>query len=744
MAGKERLQEYADIAGHIIVTIDKNKKVTFINKKGSEILGYKKKEIIGKNWFENFLSREVKDEVEEVFKKLMRGKVKEVEYFENPILTKSGKKRIILWHNSILKNKEGKITGTLSSGIDITRYKRVKEALRRSEDKFRLMIQEVKDYAIFMLDAEGIISSWNEGARRIKGYNQEEIIGKHFSCFYTKEDVRKGEPDRHLKIALAEGRFEDEGWRVRKDGSRFFARIVITPLKDENDKLIGFTKITQDITDRKQTEEKLRESEEKYRTLVEKASDGICIIQDGKLVYLNNRAAKIWGGTVEELIGKSFTDYVSPNELPKMIKRYKKRIKGERVPERYELTLKRIDGRKLYLEVNGNRVTYKGKPAVLAIIRDITERKKAEEKIKKLYSLQKVIREINQVLIRIEDKFELFQKICEILLEIEDFKFCCLGFFQKETSKLKLVAYAGGEGDCLSSAQAEKIAMIIKEKEAPVIINDIEKDPSYSLWGEEVLKRGYKSSIIFPLFHYGEIIGVLGIFSSKKDVFRDEEVEFLKEATQDIVIGIKSLDLEKQLREKIEELNKTTEGIIYTVAKIVETKDPYTSGHQKKVAKLASAIAEEMNLPQKQIKGIYMAATIHDIGKIYVPAEILSKPGKLTKLEFYMIKTHSEYGYNMLKEVDFPWPVALTVLQHHERVDGSGYPLGLFGKDIILEAKILAVADVVEAISSYRPYRAALGLEEALEEIEKNKGKLYDPEIVNVCVRLFKEKGFEF
>ena len=139
-----------------------------------------------------------------------------------------------------------------------------------------------------------------------------------------------------------------------------------------------------------------------------------------------------------------------------------------------------------------------------------------------------------------------------------------------------------------------------------------------------------------------------------------------------------------------------------------------------------------------------MTGTIHDIGKIYVPTEILTKPGRLAKIEFEMIKTHPEHGYNMLKDVEFPWPVALTILQHHERMDGSGYPQGLKGEDILLEARILGVADVVEAMSSHRPYRPALGIERALEEISHNKGKLYDPQMVDACLRLFREKKFKF
>jgi putative nucleotidyltransferase with HDIG domain len=176
----------------------------------------------------------------------------------------------------------------------------------------------------------------------------------------------------------------------------------------------------------------------------------------------------------------------------------------------------------------------------------------------------------------------------------------------------------------------------------------------------------------------------------------------------------------------------------------MELRDPYTAGHQRRVTELALAIAQEMGLSGEQLKGLQVASLLHDIGKgLVVPAEILSKPGQLTVWEMALIKIHPQAGYEVLKKVDFPWPVAEIVHQHHERLDGSGYPQGLKDKDILLEAKIIAVADVVEAMSSHRPYRPSLGTEKALEEIEAQKGVLYDPQVVEACLRVF-ARGFSF
>jgi putative nucleotidyltransferase with HDIG domain len=200
---------------------------------------------------------------------------------------------------------------------------------------------------------------------------------------------------------------------------------------------------------------------------------------------------------------------------------------------------------------------------------------------------------------------------------------------------------------------------------------------------------------------------------------------------------------EAKLKQSLEKLRKVMEGTIQAMALTAETRDPYTAGHQRRVARLARAIAEEMQLPEDQIEAVYMAAIVHDIGKIYVPAEILSKPGRITEIEFSMIKTHSQVGYDILKNIEFPWPIAEIVLQHHERLDGSGYPSGLSDENILLEAKIIAVADVIEAMASHRPYRPALGIDKALEEISQNRGTIYEASIADACLRLFK-RGFSF
>lgn len=216
------------------------------------------------------------------------------------------------------------------------------------------------------------------------------------------------------------------------------------------------------------------------------------------------------------------------------------------------------------------------------------------------------------------------------------------------------------------------------------------------------------------------------------------DINLKKKAEQELI------DSEEQLKHALATLRKAFSGSIQLIASTVEYRDPYTAGHQRRVTDLARGIAAEMGLPKDKIDGIRMAGIIHDLGKISVPVEILSKPNILSDNEYELIKVHPQVAYDILKGVEFPWPVADIILQHHERIDGSGYPSGLSGEEILIEARIIAVADVIEAMASYRPYRPSLGLDKALEEISENRGILYDVEVVDASLKLFKEKNFKF
>ena len=276
------------------------------------------------------------------------------------------------------------------------------------------------------------------------------------------------------------------------------------------------------------------------------------------------------------------------------------------------------------------------------------------------------------------------------------------------------------------------------------MVNDTEQDPSYATWRSEALKRGFKSTIALPLVSNGEVMGSLDVYSEERDAFGPEEIEFLMEAAGDITVALKSLRLERELETSLAGMKKALTETVEAIAFMSEMRDPYTAGHQRRVAKLASAVAKEMGMSEDQIEGIRVSGFLHDVGKIVVPAEILSKPGRINEAELSLIRTHSSVGYEILKLLEFPWPVAKAVLQHHERRDGSGYPGGLTSELLTVEAEILAVSDVVESMASRRPYREALGIDKALEEISQKKGTLYNPQVVDACLRLFREKSFQF
>jgi response regulator RpfG family c-di-GMP phosphodiesterase len=245
---------------------------------------------------------------------------------------------------------------------------------------------------------------------------------------------------------------------------------------------------------------------------------------------------------------------------------------------------------------------------------------------------------------------------------------------------------------------------------------------------EKALKIGAYGYIIKP-FKVSEVI--INVFSA------------LRRQKLEVESRIYQKNLEQTVAERTDQLRQTLDGVIQVLALSVETRDPYTAGHQRRVAGLSQAIGGKMGLSPETREGLRLAGIIHDLGKIAIPAEILSTPRPLSAIEYQLIKTHAQVGYDILKDIQFPWPISRMVLEHHERMNGSGYPNGLSGDQTLLDSRILMVADVVEAIASHRPYRPAFGIDIALAEIKKNKGLLYDSEVANACLRLFREKGFK-
>lgn len=409
----------------------------------------------------------------------------------------------------------------------------------------------------------------------------------------------------------------------------------------------------------------------------------------------------------------------------------------------------------------------KGKPefderhepvALFGLVQDITKREQEEVERERLLKRQLVLSRITLSLGASTGLKNTLRTLCSEVRSLLDADGFFVSWYQKDTGLITALSIFNEGVECdvgtirsiplaeegkevqstvLRTARPLNIPNWIEREHAMQTVYPIESDGSLAPVPPGDERAGCtESALLVPMMFEGEPVGVLQVQSNRLNAYSDEDVDLLAGVANVAAVSIQNALL-------LEEIQRGLEGTIEALARTTEMKDPYTSGHQQRVSQLACAIAEKMGLGEKTVDGVRVSGLIHDVGKVSIPAEILSKPGRLTPLEFSLVKEHVRIGFDVLKGIVFPWPVAETVLQHHERLDGSGYPCGLRGEAINLGARILAVADVVEAMASHRPYRPALGIDAALAEIRDHQGKLYDPEVVEVCNQLFAD-GFEF
>ena len=351
----------------------------------------------------------------------------------------------------------------------------------------------------------------------------------------------------------------------------------------------------------------------------------------------------------------------------------------------------------------------------------------------------------------------LLQSICEAITRHSVYVLAWVGIAEDgPDKKIRVAASAGSALDYLdglpiSWSEDEAIGQgpvgVCIHANALQIVEDSETSPTFAPWRERARQFGMRSAVCIPIRIEGGWQGALIVYSARPNTFKIAPVEVFQRLGEQIVYGIEALEqkqlLDAERRHREETQRHLTVALSASVSAMVtamEMRDPYTAGHESRVAQIAYAIGKEMGWPEGRLQGLRMAAMVHDIGKISIPTEILTKPARLSTEEWALVKGHPESSYAILKEIPFTWPIADIVRQHHEKLDGSGYPLGLKADAILPEAKVLTVADIVEAMAADRPYRAALGLEVALAEIESQAGTLLDAEVVQICTSLFRER----
>jgi PAS domain S-box-containing protein/putative nucleotidyltransferase with HDIG domain len=438
----------------------------------------------------------------------------------------------------------------------------------------------------------------------------------------------------------------------------------------------------------------------KHRELAERLNEIIVEVnREGRIVYANKNAFEKTGYTKEEVDeGINIKQVIVPEERCKMVSNFSDLFKGKEL-SRSTYTIKRKDGSTFpvitypdYILNSEGQIV-----GIRELLVDVTDFREAEEKIR--------------------ESEERYRSLFENTLD-GIYRTTFEGkYIDANPSLVKMLGY-----DCKKELLAIDIPtqLYIRREDRPA------PNKRNKIFETQLKKKD------------GTIITVE---INSRVIYRNGKPVYYEGIVRDIT---QRKITDEKLNESYQKLRKTLNDIINTLASIIETKDPYTSGHQKRVASLATSIAKEMGLDNDKIECIRIAALIHDIGKINLPTSILTRPGRLSEIEYDMIKTHAQLGHDMISRVEFPWPIADIILQHHERIDGSGYPGGLKGKHITPEAKILAVADVVEAMASHRPYRPSLGVNKALEEINRGRGKLYDAEVVDACTELIKSKKFNF
>lgn len=485
------------------------------------------------------------------------------------------------------------------------------------------------------------------------------------------------------------------------------------------------------------------------------------IIKDLNSVYLacNQAVARDLGLTIDNIIGKRDED-LYPAHLAARYRADDIRVMAEGLDIVFEEPYVR-EGKPAWLRTCKRPLRDAAGKTVGIVVSfdDITAEREVTEKLRRREWTLAALHRASGAVVQSGTEAELLQAVCEAVTLGNEYPLCWIGLCEQDAERtLRVVASAGtakGYTDGLRVSWAPgplgdgPAGRAVRERH-PVVNNHASNDPRFIPWRARADCYGIASSLGMPLFIDGQAVGVLSIYSGTADAFGQDEVNLFQEFATTLMFGVESRRTAKANQLYLQQraaqeaaLRQALEDALGAIAGVLEQRDPYTAGHQKHVSMLAVAIGREMGLDAERLHALGLAAAVHDLGKIEVPAEILTKPARLNKAEFALIKRHPEVGYQLLSKVPFPWPIAEIARQHHEYLDGTGYPHGLKGSEILLEARILTVADIVESISSDRPYRPAMGLDEALAEIRRLSGSKLDPQVVEACVRVVENDGFK-
>ena len=641
------------------------------------------------------------------------------------------------------------------------------EQLRESEERWKFALEGAGD-GVWDWNPKTDEASFSKRYEEMVGYAEHEFPGTGAAWM---EHLHPDDRDRVIstlqEYLAGKQPFYVVEFRMRcKDGSWKWilarGKLVGRDADGNPRRMIG---THTDISERKQGEELFRKTKDLLQTVIEHVPIRV-FWKDRDLRYLgcNTQFAKDAGhSSPDELSGKTDFDMGWKDQADSYRADDQAVMESGNPKLDYEELSTTPDGNTIWLRTSKVPLhddEHNQSIGILGIYEDITERKLTEISLIKSHRALTALSAVNQSLVHATDEHELLSGVCQSIVRQSNYRMAWVGYLEHDEAKtIRVVAHDGLDEGYLEHAgivwaDAERgrgpTGTAARSGQTQVIQNFL-TDERVLPWRADAAKCGYNSSIALPLINAGKVFGVLTLYSGYTDAFGDEEVALLEQMAGDLAFGILSQrtrherdEAQNKIKKQLSQLESNLEGTIKAMTRVVELRDPYTAGHETRVAELAVAIAKEMGLTDEQVHGIHLAGEVHDLGKIQIPAEILSMPRRLTEIEYSLIKGHPQAGYDILKDIDFPWPIAQMVLQHHERIDGSGYPQGLKGDEILLEARILCVADVVEAMSSHRPYRPGLGIDVALAEISKQRGVYYDSQVVDACLALFHEQRFKF